>query len=1113
MKELNQDTWLGVEHLNNESDLAKMSGKEFVELPIVEQLAEEKVLDTSSNRRDFLKYLGFGLGAATLAASCEIPVRRALPYVVKPDDIVPGVANYYASSFVKGGDYCSVLVKTREGRPIKIEGNALSPITQGGTNARAQASVLDLYDTNRFIQPMRIKDGEMQEAEADALTWEAADEEVRKALQGGGTIYLISNTVLSPSAKRAIEEFKSAYNARHIIYDPISSSAILEANQADFGERVIPDYHFDKADVVVSIGADFLGTWISPVEYAADYIKNRKIDDPKKAEMSRHIQIESFMSLTGSNADSRIMIKPSEQGAAIANLYNAVAAITGGSRVSAPKLDGTAMSQIEAAAKELADSRGRSLVVAGSNNVGEQTLVNAINDLLGNYGQTLDFTHASLQRQGVDSDLQNFIKGGNASAVIFLDDVNPAFDCPDAEAFRAAVAKAKLKISCATTLNETSMLCDMILPAHHYLESWGDAEPKRGMLSLIQPTIRPLFKTRQAEESLLVWANSSNLDRSAEQPYYEYVKETWQQTAFPAQNNFQRFQAFWDNTLHDGVVMANTPASTATFGGNVSAAAAKINKPVAGEALEVALYEGIAIGGGQYANNPWLQELPEPVTRCTWGNYLQVPVEWDGNRSFVAYDNINNDELYGEADIVQLTANGADAACTAVKTFGLKSGTMAINLGYGREIVGLSGKSVGNDITKWINKDANGNYQYYTTVEYGGKVAKEEALASVQYHSSIGLEGDDNGEEIYLDEKAATTIRKGFQGSLTKRVVIRRTNLKDLNSFIYGQEHDHDGEENVYHGSADPMAADYMGLVEERKHHQKLNDYSLYPDYETEVFGQGHHWGLHVDLNACIGCGTCAVACQAENNIPVVGKKEVGRHHEMAWMRIDRYFYGDAENPNVVYQPMMCQHCDNAPCENVCPVAATPHNEEGLNQMAYNRCIGTRYCANNCPYKVRRFNWLDYTTADMWPGNEPKINGEELPFGADNLTRMVLNPDVTVRSRGVIEKCSFCVQRIQAGKLTAKREQRRLQDSDVRTACQTACPTGAITFGDRNNKEGEVYKKFESDLNYTVLEQTNVRSSVRYAVRVVNKPEWEVRYTGEHGHSHGGDGHGEEDHG
>jgi molybdopterin-containing oxidoreductase family iron-sulfur binding subunit len=328
------------------------------------------------------------------------------------------------------------------------------------------------------------------------------------------------------------------------------------------------------------------------------------------------------------------------------------------------------------------------------------------------------------------------------------------------------------------------------------------------------------------------------------------------------------------------------------------------------------------------------------------------------------------------------------------------------------------------------------------------------------------IRDEETGKPLNVDEKAIMTLGGGFQGGLTNRSVIFRGSLNELDELV---EHIHEFREEAEH----------------------LNSATLYPydEYNEKYYSQGHHWGMHVDLNACIGCGACQVACIAENNVPIVGKHEVHRHHEMTWLRIDRYFFGDYENPNVVYQPMMCQHCDNAPCENVCPVAATNHSSEGLNQMTYNRCIGTRYCANNCPYKVRRFNWLDYTTADLFSSNEPLVNGEELPFGADNLTRMVLNPDVTVRSRGVIEKCSFCVQRIQEGKLTAKREERALRDSDVKTACQTACPTGAITFGDQNNKQGSLAKKMSHPLNYEVLEEINTRPSVFYAAKVVNSSE------------------------
>ncbi|MEL6718068.1 MAG: TAT-variant-translocated molybdopterin oxidoreductase, partial [Bacteroidota bacterium] len=872
MKELNQDMWLGVEHLNNKEGLAEMSSQEFVELPV---LSEEKALDTSSNRRDFLKYLGFSLGAATMAASCDIPVRKALPYVTKPDQIVPGVATYYATAFSRGGDICPVLIKTREGRPIKVENNPLSKFTGGGSTARVQASVLDLYDTSRFTRPFRVKDGEVLKGEEDRLDWAAADSEIKAALSKGGRIYLVSNTINSPSTLRAIEEFKDRFGANHIMYDPISSSAILEANEQDFGQKVIPNYHFGEAEIIVSFGADFLGTWISPVEYSAGYTKNRMIKDVKHPKMSRHIQVESFMSMTGSNADDRVIIKPSEQGTAIAALYNLVASKMGATSVSAPKLSDGKDKELALYAEELIAHQGKSLVVSGSNNVGEQRLVNALNNMLGNYGKTLEFKHASYQKRGIDKDVQDLTKQiANADVVIFLEDVNPVFDLPNGSQFAEALSRAKVKVACTINPNETAALCDYILPVPHFLEAWGDAEPKRGVFAAIQPTIHPLFDTRQVEASLLTWADSPNFNADAEQPCYEYVKKTWEQNVFPKQNKFLRFQAFWDAALRDGVVEVSDNVEVA-YSGNASSAASRINKPLAGDQLEIALFEDISMGAGQYAANPWLQELADPVTRCTWGNYLQVPVAWNGKRDFEAYDNLNDEELYGIADIVRIGVGENQADCTVVKSFGQKQNTFAISLGYGREKVGKAGEKIGSYVSNWVQTDANGNFQYYATADYGGRVDKEERLASVQYHNTIGLEGDDNGEKKFLDEKASTTIRKGFQGSLTKRVVIRRTNLKELDSFLYGShghgdDHGHHDEEghakttsneegggHESHGSSNPMASDYMGLIQERKHHQKLNDYGLYPNYEEEVYSQGHHWGLHIDLSSCTGCGAC----------------------------------------------------------------------------------------------------------------------------------------------------------------------------------------------------------------------------------------------------------------
>ncbi|MEM6771789.1 MAG: 4Fe-4S dicluster domain-containing protein, partial [Bacteroidota bacterium] len=415
-------------------------------------------------------------------------------------------------------------------------------------------------------------------------------------------------------------------------------------------------------------------------------------------------------------------------------------------------------------------------------------------------------------------------------------------------------------------------------------------------------------------------------------------------------------------------------------------------------------------------------------------------------------------------------------------------------LGYGRKVTGVSGRAIGHEIGvnayPWLSTDADGYVQYYySQIEVSGAVDEEPQFASVQYHHTMGLTTKDEsgnlawynrrtGEITYeepseeekeyikpynVDEQTVMELGSGMQGGLVDRSII-------------------------YQGTFDELDELKDHIKHKREHAKHLNDQTLYPyeEYSEEVYSQGHWWALHIDLNQCFGCGACEIACTAENNVPTVGKYEVWRHHEMKWMRIDRYFYGDVENPRAVYQPMMCQHCDNAPCENVCPVNASQHSNEGLNQMIYNRCIGTRYCANNCPYKVRRFNWLDYTTGDLFSSNEPGVQDEELAFGADNLTRMVLNPDVTVRSRGVIEKCSFCVQTIQAGKLTAKMEKRPLRDEDVRPACVTSCPSGCITFGDRNIIEGEVSKKLENPLNYLALEETNTQSAVFYQARVTN---------------------------
>ncbi|MEO5906453.1 MAG: 4Fe-4S dicluster domain-containing protein, partial [Saprospiraceae bacterium] len=761
------------------------------------------------------------------------------------------------------------------------------------------------------------------------------------------------------------------------------------------------------------------------------------------------------------NADNRIRIKPSESSAVLSRLYNKIAGAKGGASVSGPSLSASLTEAIDKVADEMLKVPGESLLVCCTNNVAEQALVCAINHHLGNEGKTVNLENYSLQRQGDESKVNALLASMNNSQVdaLIVYGSNPVYELPFGAAFGEAMSKVGLTISTAIGHDETSALCKLIAPTNHFLESWGDAEPVRGHVSMIQPTIAPLFDTRQRELSILKWIGDNNTVFATEQPYYEYIKTNWAAKAGTTTT--------WNQLLHDGVYTYSPAGSGGAYRDNVSSLASKLTQPGTGQ--EITFMETVAIGNGQNANNPWLQEMSDPVTRCSWGNYLALPVAFDGTRKFISHEKLE------DGDMVEVMLNEQTIKVPVVKQFGQGPDTFALALGYGRTNTGRAGLGVGVNVNPWLKTDADGLIQYYASgVSVSGKQGEEKYFSCVQYHHTMGVTGEDSktGEIINADEAATVymtygLVRQGYQGSLVNRTIIRKSNLDHLDEFI------HD-------------------LEEERHHHQELNKKQVYPGHD-EKYARGHHWGMHIDLNSCIGCGACSIACMAENNVPVVGKREVSRHHEMSWLRIDRYFYGDVDNPSAVYQPMLCQHCNNAPCENVCPVNATNHSAEGLNQMVYNRCVGTRYCANNCPYKVRRFNWLDYTTADLWPINEPDLGMETekdgIPYAADNLTRMVLNPDVTVRSRGVIEKCSFCVQRIQEGKLRAKSDERLLRDADVKPACQTACPTNAITFGDMNNETGELTNKLKSPLNYIVLEEVNTRSAINYQARVINKAE------------------------
>ena len=1064
----NKQYWQNFGDLTQSDRFKKSAEKEFQEelLPL-EDLDDKGLLDIKTPRRDFLKYLGFSTAAAAIAASCEMPVRKAVPFLQRPDNVVPGVANYYASTYVNGGDAISVVVKQRDGRPIKIEGNELSSITKGGTSAQAQASVLDLYDPTRLRHPLQKSGDQFKEI----TSFENFDRIISSAMAGvaGKPVVLLTSTIHSPSTLQLISEFLVKYpGSRHVQYDAVSYSGMLLANEASYGKKALPQYRFDKAKTIVSLGADFLGTWLSATEYSKQYAENKKVK-AGKPELSRHIHFESMMSMTGSNADDRYTHKPSETG----NVALALLAKLGGA-VIAPTFKNARLTKgIEQTAALLAGGKGSSLVVCGSNDVNVQLIVNAINEAIGANGTTINWSNTSNIRKGIDTEMVTLaadMNAGNVGALLIYD-CNPVYTYADGKKFAESLLKLPVSVSFNTTMDETTELCKYILPSNHWLESWGDTEAVSGYVSIIQPIINPLFKTRPFQTSLLNWSGAGIVPAPTvkDSVVAGYVQGSTLEVTDAYESYFKNYWAtklgsvnVWDKALQDGVI-ETTGAEIATGGGaynaaNVAAASAKIATVKVGE-YEVVLYQKIGIGTGSQANNPWLQELPDPISKVTWDNYAMVAPSMA--KTLFNFDVTNPNkkdadtyEVHPEKPVMKITVNGKALSLPVLIIPGLNANTIAIAVGYGRgnatakteinlERIGRAAFGAGQNAYIFAGWDGTTfSYSSPATIE---KTGETYALAQTQVH-----------------------------GFTEGRPVIYETNLASF-------------QKNPEDVLAEPRH-ERMLITPDGKT-DFVKDATQYPDFEKP----GIKWGMSIDLNTCTGCSACVVACNAENNVSVVGKIQVQRAHEMHWLRIDRYFTGDLENPDVVFQPMLCQHCDNAPCENVCPVAATNHSSEGLNQMTYNRCIGTRYCANNCPYKVRRFNWLDYNGADSFKDNQNSLVGvdtnEVMYHMNDDLTRMVLNPDVTVRSRGVIEKCSFCVQRLQDSKLEAKKQQDPGLVRNVKVACAQACPSNAIHFGNVNDKDSDVYKirnVEQVNRNFYVLEQLHILPNVSYLAKVRN---------------------------
>ncbi len=989
--------WLGLEQLHQDSEFIKSAQDEFAEeLPIGEGLAQASEA-LALSRRDFLKLAGFSLSAASLAACTKMPVQKAMPYLTQPEDVVPGVANYYASTCGGCSAGCAIVVKNREGRPIKIEGNAGSSLNGAGVCAVGQASLLGLYDTARAKNPT---------IDGQKVSWADLDSKILAAIEQSKSqskkSVLLTGTILSPTTKRVIDLFVSKYNIEHISYDAVSSAAIAKANLQSFGREVIPHYLFEKALTIVSVGADFLGTWLSPVEFSRAYAANRKLVG-REAKLSYHVQFEASMSLAGSNADQRVAVAASDYGLLLLDLYNHIVKVKGGTPKSSAQLSTVTPEVLQKTAEQLWKNRGASLVVSNSQSIDEQTLVNAINDLLENIGKTIDLDRPSQQAQGDETKVAKLLTEMQADQVgtLIIWGVNPVYNYAKASEFANALQKVTTRVAISSTLDETASLCQLLAPDHHFLEAWNDAEPVKGSFSIAQPAIVPVFDTRSAQDSLLKWAGET-------QDFYHLLQSQWKNSIYSGQNEYNSSDRFWIESLKKGVVeyRKDNPSSYG-FRGDLNAVWSRVAaKAPLGDQLELVTYQKVGIRDGAHANNPWLQELPDPVSKVAWDNYAAISPKL-AKKMGVANENV-----------VLLNVNGVKVELPVLVQPGQSANTVAVALGYGRSKAGKVGNGVGQNIFSVTGHNADGLTANVVTGVTLSKTDRNFSLAATQIHHTL------DGRPI----------------------------VKEM-TFEEYQKDDVQGEKR------EPV-------------------HTLFPARQDSNIDQarGHAWGMVIDLNACTGCGSCVIACQVENNVAVVGKDEVRRRREMHWMRIDRYYSDTEENPEVVYQPMLCQHCGNAPCENVCPVIATNHSADGLNTQAYNRCVGTRYCANNCPYKVRRFNWFRY------------FDNEKFPFTMqDPLAKMVLNPDIVVRQRGVMEKCSMCVQRIQSGRLDAKLQNRPLADGDIKVACEQSCPTQAITFGDTNNANTRVSKLKQDARNYLVLDELNTRPIVSYLTKVRNK--------------------------
>ncbi len=1017
------------------------------EIPVDEILSNDKAFnEVSTNRRDFLKLLGFSTAAVTLAA-CEAPVIKSIPYITKPDGIIPGIPNYYASTFFDGNDLAHVLVKTREGRPIKIENNPDAKYF-GTTNSRGQASVLSLYDNNRIKEPM---------LNGEESSWDQVDQYVQIALNetqaSGKQIVVLTPSNPSPTSQKLLAEFSAKHGAKQVVYDNVSYSPALDAAQEVFGKRVLPLFDLSNTELVVSFNADFLNDWLGG-GLDSSYAKAKK---PGK-NMIQHIQVEGNMSMTGGSADTRIIKKPSDVNKLLADVY---AVLNGGS--------GSKEAQQLAQALQ---AKGSKAVVLAEGDKNAFVLMYAINTLLSS--NAVSTSKAVLTKQSNNNTFNGFINDmmDGKVGMVFNFNTNPVYSSFYGANFKKGLSKVKHHVAMVTKENESTEGANAVAPVPHWLETWNDLNPLTGVYSMVQPTIVRIYNTRQFEDSLLQWSGTNqpkvatvvNVDSTAANDtlaktnstssntntsnYYEYLKNNWD-TNLSAKTGIS-----FKKALYNGVAESSETETLSASTAAASAAASAL-KNTKGSEWEVQLYTKHNIGDGTQANNPWLQELPDAITRTSWDNFILMNPK---DLEKLDLTNKFNGRMQLNGSVVKLKVNGKEITAPVYSQVGQAEGCLGIALGYGQTKGGTVAET-----------GVNAYPLYKDDVPYGFGAAVEKT--------------DNDLHEFALIQQQNTVVGRY---ELAREV--------NLDQFLSGKKESWN-EDLTMHTQVGELP---VGKID------------LWTEFNS---ADGPHFNLSVDLNLCNACGACVIACQAENNTPVVGKEEMRRSRDMYWLRIDRYYSSQVppgadanndgkltqqeaihddytepqqykylekavvENPDVIYQPVMCQHCNHAPCETVCPVAATSHGTQGQNQMAYNRCVGTRYCANNCPYKVRRFNWFNYA-----------LNEDRFPYNMSNdIGRMVLNPDVAVRTRGVMEKCSMCIQMTQATILEAKKEGRRVKDGEFQTACTKACGTGALQFGDVNDAKAHINELAKDDRKYVLLEEIGTKPNVFYQFKVRNR--------------------------